>query len=100
MQAWHCTECMEYYDTQLTQDSVVKDPRDFKLIPYSGLQYYPVYDENDFNTPFFESIDLKKEEDIETREHDNSRVQTIHVKGTFTDAIRTGILSAKKQQEE
>ncbi|MFY9965188.1 MAG: hypothetical protein WBL44_05275 [Nitrososphaeraceae archaeon] len=100
MQAWHCTECMEYYDTQLTQDSVIKDPRDFKLTPYSELQYYPTMDANDMHTTFFESIDVNKEDDIETREHDDHRVQTIHLHNvTFADAITQNVLSAKKKDD-
>jgi hypothetical protein len=82
----------------------LKDIKDFQLAPYSQLQHYPVYDENDPNTPFVEGIHLDKleeEEGIEIRTYDNARVQKINLHNvTFADAILKGALTARKKPEE
>lgn len=92
---WRCDNCIEYFDTRI-QDSPIRDKEPFKLVPYQ--QHYPQYDENDPHQIFVEGIDLNK--DLETREHDDRRVQTIHVKGSFADAIRQNVLSANKKHQQ
>lgn len=85
------------------QDTPIKDQRDFKLTPYSQLQHYPQYDENDPTLPFVEGIDLNRivESDLETREHEDRRVQHINLHNvTFADAILKGALSARKKQDD
>jgi hypothetical protein len=97
---WQCSECLSHYDLNI-QDSPIKDQRDFKLTPYSSLMHYPQYDENDSNVLFVEGIDLNKivEKDLETREHEDRRVQHINLHNvTFADAILKGALSAQKKQ--
>jgi hypothetical protein len=75
---WQCSSCLSHYDLNI-QDSVIKDPTESKLIPYSSLRHYPQYDENDSNVLFVEGINLNKEEDLETREHGDQRVQHINL---------------------
>jgi len=97
---WRCDNCMEFYDTKI-QDSVVKDKEDFKLAPYSGLQHYPVFDADDPNIPFVEGINLDdKEDNPETRTYENQRIQRIHVKGSFADAIIKGALTSKTSRKD
>jgi hypothetical protein len=102
LDAYRCGLCIEFYDTNI-QDTPLKDIEDFKLVPYSDQVHYPVFDENDLMTAFVENIHLnniEEQEEIETRTYDNPRVQKIHVKGTFADAIKDGVLSAKKKAED
>ena len=100
---WQCSECLSHYDLNI-QDTPIKDQRDFKLTPYSQLQHYPQYDADDPTLPFVEGINLNKivESDLETREHDERRIQHINLHNvSFADAIlHSNVLSAKKKQED
>jgi len=87
----------------ILQDTPLKDIKDFQLAPYSQLQNYPVFDENDPNMPFVEGIrldELEKEEGLETRTYDNGRIQHINLHNViFADAIiKSNVLSAKKKE--
>jgi hypothetical protein len=102
LEAYECKSCVQWYDLRL-QDTPLKDIKDFQLIPYNAQRHYPVFDENDSNTPFVESIPVDKTDEeadgVETRTYENGRVQKIHVKGT--DAIPfSNVLSVKKKEDE
>jgi hypothetical protein len=104
LDAYTCRSCVQYYDITNLQDTPLKDIKDFQLTPYSQLQHYPVFDENDPNTLFVEGIHLdklEKEEDLATRTYDNGRVQKINLHNvTFTDAILKGALTSKKKDDD
>jgi hypothetical protein len=91
LEAHLCKSYVQYYDTTNIQDTPLKDIKDFQLAPYSQLQNYPVFDENDPNMPFVEGIrldELEKEEGLETRTYDNGRIQHINLHNViFADAI-------------
>lgn len=75
LDAYSCKSCVQYYEITNLQDTPLKDIKDFQLAPYNQLQHYPVYDENDPNTPFIEGIHLDElEEGLENREYEDQRV--------------------------
>ena len=91
VEEWFCTGCSQHYDTRI-QDTPIKDKEDFKLTPYSDLRHYPVWDENDPNLPFVESInvdELAGEADhVElVKSTSDRRIQHIKVKGNLADAL-------------
>jgi len=95
---WECDSCFQFYDTKI-QDLPIKDKEDFKLAPFYDLQHYPQGD--DENSPFFEAINPNdREENLETRTFEDKRVQKIHIKGSFADAIVKGALTSKKNDED
>ena len=99
---WRCNECLTYYDTKI-QDSLLKDITGYQLQPYTELQHYPVYDENDLHLAFVVGVDphnTTELEGLEIRQHDNQRVQRIHVSGSFAEAIRAGALSSKTRAQQ
>jgi hypothetical protein len=100
---WRCDECLTYYDTKI-QDTSLSDINDYKLVPFTDLQHYPVYDEHDPSLTFIEPINLYEIEAdaLESRQPDNQRIQTIHFKGGLTEAIAKGALTSKssRQQED
>ena len=52
---WRSDDCLTYYGTKI-QNSPIKDNTDFKLTPYTDLQYYQHCDENDPHIAFVEGI--------------------------------------------
>jgi hypothetical protein len=98
LEEWFCDGCGQHYDTKI-QDIPLVDTTDFKLTPYTGLRYYPEYDENDPNLPFVHSIDVDKlageAEVVEVvKTSPDQRVKHIRVKGSPVEA-----LSAMKEME-
>jgi hypothetical protein len=97
---WECSSCFQFYDTRI-QDTPLKNITEPELRPFADLMHYPTADSE--NVPFFEAINPDKqdaEEGLEQRIYQDPSVQTIHVKGSFADAILKGAFSSKKQNQE
>jgi hypothetical protein len=99
---WRCDNCLSYYDTKI-QDTPIKDKSEFKLFAHSEHDPYATMDVDDPNLPFLEGIDVNKgvadqnEAEVLRRTQDQ-RIQHIHIRGSFADAIRKGALAATNRK--
>jgi hypothetical protein len=95
LEIWQCNNCLETYDPEYLQDKPLVSTKDFKLAPYTDLQHYAQYDENDPTLPFVAAINVDDDQDQEdpnfqiVRPSIDQRIQHIRVKGLPTDVLRT-----------